>query len=199
MNYLAHMLLSRPDAESLVGNLMGDFRKYLNGNKLPHNTLAGIQNHMDVDKLTDNHPLVCELKRKFSPDRRRFAGIILDVAFDYYLIKHWQQFSNSELEEFISSSHSSLESQWHIMPERMQYVMTYMIRDKWLLSYSDMNGIGYALDRMSKRIRFENKLSGAVEEVKENYDVIERGFLNFFPELLYQTELNQVKRQNDKT
>lgn len=173
---------------------MGDFRKYLGSENLPTNTLAGIQNHMQVDRITDNNSTVHELKCQFSRKRRRFAGIILDVTFDYYLIKHWQQFSQQDFADFIEYSHESIESMWHIMPERMQHVMTYMIREEWLRSYSSLDGIGYALDRMSTRIRFENELSGAIEEVKENYESIEKGFLHFFPQLITALELETVSK-----
>ena len=188
MNYLAHLKLSRPDAESMVGNLMGDFRKYLCGDSLPDTVRLGIENHVRVDKFTDSNTLILDLKRLFSHERRRFAGVIIDVVFDYFLIRHWQRFSDEKLDLFIDDTHDSISSKWDIMPERMQYVMDYMIREDWLRSYSTLEGIDHALDRMSTRIRFENKLAGAIEEIEHHYQELEEGFLQFFPELIVHIE-----------
>ncbi len=184
MNYLAHLCLSRPDAESMVGNLMGDFRKYLGGDLLPENVHLGIENHVRVDKFTDTNQVIRDIKSLFSHERRRFAGIIIDVAFDYFLIRHWQAFNDEDLDGFIDRAHARISSMWHIMPVHMQYVMKYMIRENWLRSYSSLEGIDHALNQLSRRIRFENKLAGAIEEIEINYEKIEQGFLQFFPALL---------------
>ncbi len=191
MNYLAHLRLSRPDAESMVGNLMGDFRKYLGDEVLPENVHRGIQNHVRVDRFTDSNQIIRDIKNLFSHERRRFAGIIIDVAFDYFLIHHWQMFSHEELDGFIDRTHSKISSKRDIMPVRMQQVVDYMIREDWLRSYSTLKGIDYTLNRISARIRFENKLAGAIEEIEVNYARLEQGFLEFFPQLLEHVESNK--------
>lgn len=191
MNYLAHLRLSAPDAESMVGNLMGDFRKYLRSAVLPELVSRGIANHVRVDRFTDSNLQVLNLKRLFSPARRRFAGIIVDVSFDHFLIRHWQQFSDEDLEEFIDHTHHNISSLREIMPRHMQHAMDYMIRENWLRSYANLDGISFALNRMSSRIRFENKLSGAIEEVEQHYEELEQGFLQFFPELLEHVETHK--------
>ncbi len=183
MNYLAHLRLSRPDAESMLGNMMGDFRKHIGEDKLPEKVRLGINNHLRVDRFTDTNCLILDLKGLFSPERRRFAGIIIDVAFDYFLTRHWQKFSDDELDDFINNTYDNISSLWYIMPEPMQHVMKYMIRENWLQSYSTLDGIDNVLNRLSSRIRFENKLVGAVEEVEYNHQKLEEGFLAFFPTL----------------
>lgn len=169
---------------------MGDFRKHIRQESFPENIEAGIRHHLEVDRFTDTHILIKDLKKYFSPERRRFAGIITDVVFDHYLIRHWSRFSEIELDEFIGRVHRDIRSLWHFMPERMQKVMDYMIREDWLTSYTDLSGIEAALDRMSLRIRFENKLYGSIEEVVENYETMENVFLEFFPELVSATNKN---------
>jgi acyl carrier protein phosphodiesterase len=191
MNYLAHLRLSPVDAESMVGNLMGDFRKFLGNEELPDAVNRGIENHLRVDKFTDSNEHILSLKGLFSRERRRFAGIIIDVAFDYFLSRHWQSFSAVNLDDFIDKSHINIQSMSKIMPERMQYVMDYMIREQWLRSYSSLDGINEVLNRMSARIRFENKLAGAIEEVEMNYDKLDQAFLLFFPQLIVHVESNQ--------
>lgn len=174
----------------MVGNLMGDFRKYLRSAVLPELVSRGIANHVRVDRFTDSNLQVLNLKRLFSPARRRFAGIIVDVSFDHFLIRHWQQFSDKDLDEFIDHTHQNISLLLEIMPRHMQHAMDYMIREDWLRSYASLDGISYALNRMSARIRFENKLAGAIEEVEQHYEELEEGFLRFFPELIKHVESN---------
>lgn len=184
MNYLAHLRLSRRDKHSIIGNLMGDFRRHLNGSLLPEAVTDGIENHQRVDKFTDGHIEVRELKKYFSRKRRRFAGIILDLAFDHFLAVHWERYSTEPRDEFIGYCYTCLADGMDLMPERMQRIVNYMIRENWLASYRDLSGIDIALNRLSRRIRFENYLQGAIEEVESNYSLIETGFLAFFPELI---------------
>ena len=53
----------------------------------------------------------------------------------------------------------------------------------WLSSYRSAETIGYALDRMSLRLRHQpNALLGAVEELNGAYAQFEDDFLEFFPD-----------------
>jgi len=193
MNYLAHLRLSRRDKYSLIGNLMGDFRRHLNGISLPAAVIEGIENHQRVDKFTDGHTEVRRLKACFSRKRRRYAGIILDVAFDHFLALHWDRFSSEPRDVFIKYCYSCLAGGMDLMPRRMQQTVTHMIQEDWLGSYEDLSGIEITLDRLARRIRFENHLGGSVEEVALNYDCIEEGFRNFFPAVV--RHVNGINRQ----
>ena len=195
MNYLAHLRLSRRDKHSIIGNLMGDFRRYLHGMILPADILVGVKNHQRVDKFTDSHAEIRRLKTCFSRKRRRYAGIILDVAFDHFLALHWNRFSQEPRDIFIRYCYSCLAGGMDLMPARMQQTVTYMIHEDWLGSYEDLSGIGITLDRLARRIRFENYLGGSVEEVAHNYDYIEEGFQRFFPAVML--HVNGINRQAD--
>ena len=192
MNYLAHLHLSARSTHAIVGNLMGDFRKHLTGTALPADVLLGIENHCLVDRFTDSHPIIQELKQVFSSKRRRFAGIILDVAFDHFLSRYWHRFHDQERLDYICYSYGCLERGRHLMPSRMQHVVHYMITEDWLGSYIELVGIGFSLDRISHRIRFKNNLYGAVEEVERHYAELESGFLEFFPQLIDHVNLYHI-------
>lgn len=184
MNYLAHLFLAKPDDHSLMGNLLGDF---LNGSDLDHfpdKVQAGVHNHRAIDGFTDSHPVVRELRSVFSPARRRFAGIILDVAFDHYLLRYWDKYSTEELDEFYNRVYKSLGETRHLMPERMKMVVTSMLEHRWLDAYLHLDGVGYALDRMSERLRMKNSLPGSIEEVRAHDSAIDQGFREFFPDLM---------------
>ncbi|NMP17727.1 acyl carrier protein phosphodiesterase [Thalassotalea sp. Y01] len=193
MNYLAHLYFAKDNSHSVVGNLMGDFMKGVNIVSLPKATANGIHTHRMIDKFTDNHHLVRQLKPLLSDKRRRFSGLISDVAFDHFLAKHWQRFHHLSLEQFCQQVYLHLRNYPHPLPGRMPHVVRSMINDDWLGGYHDMVLTGRAIDSMSKRIRFKNTLAGAIEEVERHYQQFEHNFLAFFPELC-----RHVNQQNQE-
>lgn len=184
MNHFAHLFLARPTVESRVGNLLGDFAQGLNVETLAAPVKAGLINHRKVDAYTDSHPDVLTCKRLFSPQRRRFAGVALDVLFDHYLLRHWDTFASIPAQDFIASVYRDLEAGRHLMPPRMATTTARMIDNDWFNAYTELENIGYALDRIAGRIRFRNDFEGIIEEIRAYDLVLEEHFLNFFPSLL---------------
>lgn len=174
---------------------MGDFKpsKELQ-DRLPKPVLSGIENHRLVDRLTDKYPPVKDLKRLFSPGRRRFAGIVTDIAFDYYLIKHWNLFETQEFEPFVQQCYAGLEDCLHWMPPRMHYVVSSMIEHGWLSNYVSLEGIARSIDQVSKRMRFENNMAGSIIEIERNYEQIEQVFLTLFAFLKEEVEQAALER-----
>lgn len=198
MNYFAHLYLSQPTTASTVGNLLGDFAKGVDLNELPAAVSNGLQNHRAVDRFTDSHPVVKDLIRSFSTQRRRFAGIALDVYFDHLLMKHWAAFDDRELERVIQSCYHHMQTGQSLMPStRMISTTSKMVTHDWFGSYRDIESIGHALDRIASRIRFRNDFDNAIEDIKQNQQAIEQGFLAFFPELV--DHIHFLKLESDDT
>lgn len=177
----------------MVGNLMGDFMKGVDIKQLPSSIALGIQNHKVVDAFTDSHQSINALKDCLSPDRKRFSGIITDVMFDYFLIKHWQRYSGMNFNHFVDQVYQALLDNIAIMPKTMATVVTRMVDMDWFRSYGSLETMGYVFNRMSQRIRFENNLSGAIEEVEDYYHVYESTFLLFFPQLIDHVRLSNIE------
>ena len=184
MNYLAHLFLSHDDEQLVVGNLMGDFVKGNRFEHLPEKVVQGIYQHRAIDKFTDSHLSVIALKQHLSPSRKRFFGIIADVAFDHFLAKHFSEFSSLSLTKFSDKRYQQLTNQFDLMPPQMAQMVTRMINQRWLESYQHLPNIHRALDGIAKRIRFENKLYGAGDEVAQHYQHFEQAFMVFFPQLI---------------
>src|SRR5690242_14634083 len=68
MNHLAHLFLAAPTAESLIGNLAGDFVKGRIGDRFPPAIADGIAQHRRIDAFTDSHPSVAAFRRVLIPD-----------------------------------------------------------------------------------------------------------------------------------
>lgn len=184
MNHFAHLVLAQPTVESTVGNLLGDFARGVDQASLPAAVRAGLLNHRAVDRFTDAHPLVLEMKRSFSARRRRFAGIALDIYFDHLLLNHWDRFEQRSLEELIAGLYQRMDEGRKIMPhDDMQRVTQRMIEYDWFSSYRDIDAVAEALDRVAWRIRFANDFDNAIEDLQRGHEMILQGFLEFYPQL----------------
>jgi len=184
MNYFAHLVLSQPTIESTVGNLLGDFARGIDQSTLDPAVLAGLKNHRAVDRFTDSHSRVAEIKQCFSPGRRRFAGIALDVYFDHLLMNHWHQFDARNVDHVIAEFYARMERGQALMPgSEMRRVTSRMIAYDWFGSYRDIDSVAEALDRIAMRVRFPNEFANAIEDLRQHEDLILDVFLNFFPQL----------------
>ena len=183
MNYLAHLSLAQPNSHSLTGNLLGDFMHGVVLPALPPAIQAGVANHRAVDRFTDHHAAVIALKPLFNERYRRFAGIIIDISFDYFLSKHWLQFMAVPRPQFLAQAYQGLLAGRGYMPARMQQVVERMAEQDWLSGYDQLSQVGFALDRVAERIRFSNDFRDAQQEVEQHYVALEQAFLALYPAL----------------
>ena len=184
MNYFAHLVLSQPTLESTVGNLLGDFARGIDQSALDPAVLAGLNNHRAVDRFTDSYIRAAGIKQCFSPARRRFAGIALDVYFDHLLMNHWQVFDPRNLGDVITEFYTRIDRGRGIMPgSEMRRVTARMISDDWFGSYRDIDSVAEALDRIAMRIRFPNQFANIIEDIRRHEDIILELFIDFFPQL----------------
>lgn len=183
MNHFAHLYLARPTVESRVGNLLGDFARGLDTDRLPGAVRAGLEHHRAVDAFTDAHPEVLACKALFSTERRRFAGIALDILFDHYLLRHWNSFGHGDRGRFISELYRDLERGAGLMPDEMARVTERMVTHDWFHAYQDLDNVGAAMDRVAQRIRFRHRFAGIIEEIRPLDNELETRFLAFFPDL----------------
>jgi len=186
MNYLAHAFLSRATPESLTGGMLGDFVKGRIDSQFDPLVCAGIALHRAIDHYTDHHPLVEASRACVSPERRRFAGILVDVFYDHFLARHWPRYSPVPLERFTRHVYSVLWPQRRAFPERLQRMLPWMRAEDWLASYAEIESVDASLRGMARRFRFPERarpLADGVHELVAHYDTFERQFHEFFPQL----------------
>lgn len=184
MNHLAHTFLAPDSPEARVGSILGDFTRGVDINALPDKVALGVRHHLAVDVYTDKHPEVLASKRLFSRERRRFAGVALDILYDHFLLRHWRAFSDLDQNAFVRQTYRDLQRHEAVMPPTMVKVTRRMVAHDWFGAYQDLDNIGYALDRVAGRVRFRNGFAGIIEEIRDQEAELERHFLAFFPELM---------------
>lgn len=183
MNHLAHLFLAPDSPEARVGSMLGDFTRGVDIAALPHSVRLGVRHHLAVDSFTDKHPDVLASKRLFSAQRRRFSGIALDVLYDHFLLQHWNEFTDTDQNTFISAVYAELQNNEDLMTPDMSKTTRHLVSHDWFGSYRDLDNIGYALDRVATRIRFQNSFAGIIDEIRPLHSELEDRFLSFFPDL----------------
>ncbi|MFD2244785.1 ACP phosphodiesterase [Pontibacter ruber] len=191
MNYLAHVFLSGDDEELLLGNFIADAVKGRQVEQYTAGVAKGIRLHRLIDAYTDAHPVVLQTKERLRPKYKKYAPVIADMYYDHFLASRFSNFSEETLEVYTSRIYTLINQQFDLLPERVQYFFPYMMRQNWLLSYAEIEGIAQALGGMSRRTTFTSGMETAAEELRKNYHRYGHEFDAFFPELRQYVE--QVK------
>ena len=183
MNYLAHIYLSGDNEGIIIGNFIADGikgKKYL---KYPKEIQKGILLHRGIDSFTDQHPTVRKSTARLHKNYGHYSGVIVDILYDHFLAKNWNQYHTQPLDEYIQDFYTLLRKDFEVLPARIRQLMPYMISDNWLLSYQTISGISRILVQMNYRTKNISKMNFAVIELEEYYTEFEEEFTSFFTEL----------------
>lgn len=187
MNWLAHAILSPPDPEVRMGNVLADMIPRDARAGMSDGFREGMQLHLAIDSFTDSHPVVLASKRRFESGAKRYSGAILDVFFDHFLVASWEQWSEVPVSEYLVRLYSDFQTSAHLLPASSSTVLARLIEEDWMGSYSSIDGIDLTLKRMSHRVRYrsgrEIDLSVAISDLNSYYEEFRSDFQAFFPEL----------------
>ena len=184
MNFLAHLYLARGDDDLMVGALLGDF---VRGRRAlwsyPYATREGIRLHRRIDKLTDHSVQVKSLRRTFPTEFRRYAGIIIDLAFDHELAKDWSRYSSTGLEQFDVEVREALDRHKDLLPAKLTGFMDYADRRGLFANYRYEDEMLFSLAGLGTRLKRSNPLHRVSEiwpDVKQDIHI---AFVSVFPEI----------------
>ena len=183
MNYLAHLFLADDTAESRIGNMLGDFVTPETELQFSPEIRKGIALHRAVDKFTDSHPIFLRSKSRISDDFRLLKGIMIDIFYDHFLAKNWENYADQPLELFAEEVYGQFSNHFEMLPPRMQHMMPVMIRGNWLVTYREIRGIAWVLKGMSGRISRPNILHRGIHSLTGKYAEFETDFVEFFAAL----------------
>jgi acyl carrier protein phosphodiesterase len=182
MNYLAHLHLGGERPGQLLGSLYGDFVKGPLQDRWPADIEAGIRLHRQIDVFTDSHPIVLQAKQRFPRERRRYAGILVDLFFDHCLAAHWPHYADEPLQHFTARVYQVLLEEAEL-PGTLALIAPRMAAQDWLGSYREFSVMEQVVAGMSRRLSRPEGLIGGVEEMEQLYEPLLQDFQAFYPHL----------------
>ena len=187
MNFLAHIYLSGEGDELLtIGNFIADTvrgKEYL---QYPEAMQRGILLHRKIDTFTDAHPIFRQSKHRLVPTYNHYAGVLVDIYYDYFLAKHWKEYSTISLEQYAQRFYNSLQKHQLLLSEKAQNLSKYIIAEHWLEKYQTIEGIAsilYQRDLFPKcnmlpmicakmKVYMKKSLKTSLEKYKNLYEVL---------------------------
>lgn len=188
MNFLAHLYLSGNDNDIKIGNFIADALKGSTYKIYPEKIAYGVVIHRAIDSFADTHKIYSIGKIPLQSKYGHYSGIVLDVLFDHFLAKHWEQFSSQNFKAFCRNFYLNLTLNATTLPPRYRYMFPFMIVGDWLGSYKDVDKIESVLARMLKRTSLPAESKFAKETLITNYNLYENYFLEFMPEIILMVE-----------
>lgn len=192
MNYLAHFYLSFGQKPLVVGNLLGDFvRGRLDHPRNAHYTTPirqGILLHRHIDSFTDAHPVGLTCRQALPSSFGKYRGVVMDMYFDYFLAKHFNDYHAQPLSDFVAEVYQTLEANRAILPADALLLVDSMIKYDWLYHYQFIEGMNRSFQGMSRRFAFLKGIEHAGAELAEKESQYESYFRSFFPDLVSSCE-----------
>ncbi len=195
MNFLAHLLLAKPDVEHRLGNVLADFIRGKRIYDLSPGIRDGIFHHREIDRYTDQHEAFRKSVERISSKWGRYSPIIMDIWYDYELGKKWESYSDADLRDFLNGFYNDFSQYEDNLPEDIRYPIDKMITTDRFIAYTTIDGVGSAFRRVMKRMRKPIPLEEAIDDLLEVEVQIEQDFQQFFPELAAWSEsyLNSLR------
>lgn len=147
----------------------------------------GIKMHCSIDSFTDSNEFVLKSKARLGC-KGYLRGVVIDVAYDYFLIKNWNHYSSVKFECFIDSFSQSANIAIKAYPDDAREFVRRLIDYEVLTSYGSFRGLETAFQRidsrLSGRVLAKESALEYLPALKREVAGIEADFLQFFPQLV---------------
>ncbi len=187
MNFLAHCVLSPQEPYFLVGNLIVDLLDKKQRRSIPERFPEPWKLHLCIDEFTDGHPLFKKSCQKFWPDFHHLSPVFVDIFYDHFLAKNFEQFVQVSLSQF---SHDMgvifRDYPTESVPLREGYSWENLAPS--FVEYQNFAGVKRALNTINGRSRRKFSVPLALEKFLAYSPEVEKGFCQFFQEIVAATE-----------
>ncbi|MEX2488767.1 MAG: ACP phosphodiesterase [Pseudomonadales bacterium] len=184
MNHLAHFHLSAPQADLIVGSVLGDYVKGRLSGDRPANLDLGIRLHRVIDGYTDRHSIVRNSWRRFDKPFQRYGSLMTDIIFDYFLANEWQTFHQDPLCHFHDSIFSVLDDYQSYLPANARRWSERMKCSRAITAYDKPEFIHRSFVHLSGRLSRNNPLGDGYEQFETHKDALQADFHRFYPEMI---------------
>ncbi len=183
MNYLAHIYLSGDNDLMKIGNFMADGIRGHEHLMMNIDIQKGVVLHRQIDTFTDAHPIYRKSKHRLHSKYGHYSGVIMDILYDHFLAKNWNNYSDEKFEDYADNFYKILESNYDLLTHKTKNLLPYMMEQNWLVAYATIAGIEKILFQMDYRTKHRANMQEAVVELVEFYTEFEQEFTDFFEEL----------------
>ena len=164
----------------MIGNFMGDFVKGPLADRFPERIKLGVALHRAIDSFASRSDQFQCSRRRLDPHYGPYRGVLVDLFYDHFLVTEWNSWSIEPFDRYLTRTRSIVERHLDELPERMQPLVP-VIFGELLPSYGEVNGIGKALERMSRRVTRANPLAGGEVELVRHFADLRTDFRCFTP------------------
>jgi len=182
LNHLFHLYLVEPHPGAQLGALLGDYIKGPLDRRLPEKVRHGITHHRRLDSFAETATAFRRSKKRLNPKLRHCRGILVDIAYDYFLAKNWETYHSQSLEEFATSIHLILQTNQSLLPLSLRKHLPRMLAANWLVALRNLDHIEGVLRRLAARLSRPNLLGNGKEELLRHQSGLETDFTAFMVE-----------------
>lgn len=183
MNFLAHVHLSQDNEDVIFGNFIADAIKGKSYLKFRQDIIYGILLHRDIDTFTDRHKVVKNSRAKIRNHFGKYSGIVVDIYYDHFLARNWNQYHNVELARYSTFIYLILAHRFLLLPSRIKRLLPFLIGQNWLVGYANLNDLQRVFNGMDRRTGYLSDMWNAVKILNEKYDSLYLDFKEFYSEL----------------
>ena len=167
----------------MIGNFIADHIRGNNYEGFSIEIQQGIMLHREIDTFTDAHKIVRKSKRRLHKRYGHYDGVIIDIFYDYFLAKNWENYSEIPLEVYTQSVYDLFKGISSELPVKSQQFIKYMIEYNILYNYQFEEGIAKVLNGMNKRTKGKSQMNLAIEDLQNLKQEFEEDFTLFFKDL----------------
>jgi len=182
MNYLVHLYLAGDHPELRLGGLMGDFVKGPLDESYPPGIVAGLRLHRAIDRFAASNGHCRASRQRLHPRFGHTRAVLVDIFYDHFLARHWQDFHAQRLEDYAAATYRLLERHQPMLPAGLARIVPRMIAHDWLTSYRDPAAVNVALQRIAARLSRPTALGEGAQELPRCGEELLGDFRGFMAE-----------------
>ena len=167
----------------MAGGVLGDFIKGPVPDALPSELAAGVRLHRRIDSFSNRLPEMKVSVRRFGPDLRRVAPVLLDIVADRILAQTWGCYCDRPLRDFTSDVYGALAMHDDHVPPAGRRFVDYMVTTDLLARYGQPEPLSRGARHVLERLRLEHLTEPFETLMDEQWEALTGDFHVYFPRL----------------
>ena len=188
MNYLAHILISKKEIDYQLGNLLADPLKGKTWEGCTPLYKEGNRMHGYIDGFTDSNKHVQRSKARLGK-KGYLRSVVIDVAFDYLLLKNWEQYVEIDSKSFIDGFYEESLKRCSQYPDKAKTFIEKIASYNVLSRYSTFEGLSATFKRIDKRLSSKmlakESTYSYLTRLEASIPEMDVDFQRFFPDLIH--------------